>query len=126
MKEQWEKLRGWGCDIDGAMERVAGDEDLFSYCLKIFVSDENFAQLGESLNKADYVGAFEHAHALKGVAANLGLTPLVKPVSELTELLRGKKDAAPGTVLPPEPAEKLEDLYEQLLARKAEFEALLA
>ena len=37
----------------------------------------------------DTVKAFEAAHAIKGAAGNLSLTPIFAPVSELTELLRG-------------------------------------
>ena len=32
------------------------------------------------------------AHALKGVLGNLALTPIFKPVSEMTELLRTRTD----------------------------------
>ena len=32
------------------------------------------------------------AHSLKGVLANLSLTPVFEPVSEITEGLRAKKD----------------------------------
>ena len=33
------------------------------------------------------------AHALKGVMANLALTPILRPVQEITELLRSKAAA---------------------------------
>ena len=37
-------------------------------------------------------GAFESAHALKGMYSNLSLTPLTAPISEMTELLRAGTD----------------------------------
>ena len=39
------------------------------------------------------------AHALKGLYANLSLTPLTKPVSELTELLRNRTDTDHSALL---------------------------
>ena len=36
--------------------------------------------------------AFESAHALKGVAGNLSLTPLYEPLVSITELLRARED----------------------------------
>ena len=44
--------------------------------------------LGDALNANDLDEAFEQAHALKGVCANLALTPLEAKISEITELLR--------------------------------------
>ena len=34
--------------------------------------------------------AFEAAHSLKGVLANLAITPLLEPIKEITELLRAE------------------------------------
>lgn len=34
------------------------------------------------------MSAFNYVHTLKGVAANLGLTPILNPLSSLTEELR--------------------------------------
>lgn len=107
------------------MERVAQDEELFAECLDFFASDENFEQLGECLKTKKYAQAFEHAHALKGVAANLGLTPLYEPVSAISELLRNEQSALPAeNELPPLSAQ-LQKEYLTLIERKAQFEALL-
>ena len=43
--------------------------------------------------------AFECAHALKGVLANLALTNLLEPVSELTELFRNGEEKDYGIYL---------------------------
>lgn len=45
------------------------------------------------MRDGDLAGAFDTAHALKGVLGNLFLTPVYEPVSEITELLRAKQEA---------------------------------
>ena len=42
---------------------------------------------------------FELAHALKGVSANLSLTPIETPVREITELLRNRAETDYGPYL---------------------------
>ena len=53
--------------------------------INVFAAEE----LEQALENKDAKTAFEYAHALKGVYANLALTPLYTPTAELTELLRG-------------------------------------
>lgn len=88
MEQRLERLQEWGCDIAGAMERVVEDESLYFSCLDLFLGDESFAGLAQALEEKNYNLAFEHAHALKGVAANLGLQPLYQPVCRVVEMLR--------------------------------------
>ena len=45
-------------------------------------------KLGAALEAGDVKPAFEAAHSLKGVYANLSLTPVFDPMAELTEILR--------------------------------------
>ena len=67
------------------------------------------ALLEQQIGEGDLDAAFETAHALKGMYANLSLSPLTKPVSEITELLRGRTETD----------------YSPLLAEaKVQFEAL--
>ncbi|MEF9983823.1 MAG: Hpt domain-containing protein [Oscillospiraceae bacterium] len=82
------KLSQWGCDVDGALERCVNDEEFYIDCLKSFMTDVNFEQLDFDLKNKDFVGAFEAAHSLKGVTANLGITPLFDSISVLVDRLR--------------------------------------
>ena len=50
------------------------------------------ANVGAAVKAGDLTAGFEAAHALKGVLANLALTPVLKPVSELTEHLRARTE----------------------------------
>lgn len=57
-------------------------------CLTAFVADPAFGALDDAITREDYNQAFDQAHALKGVAGNLGLTPLYKTLCEIVEPLR--------------------------------------
>lgn len=84
------KLMENGADVEGTLHRFMGNEALFLKFLLKFGNDTNYAGLTESLDRGNYEEAFKYAHTLKGVSANLGLDPISRPVSALTELLRGK------------------------------------
>lgn len=83
-----DKLHEWGCDTAKAKERLAGDEALYVTCLQMLAEDEGFERLRVSLAKGDVKGSFEAAHSLKGVIANLALTPLYEVISSIVEELR--------------------------------------
>jgi len=86
-------LREYGADVDGALQRMMNDEDFYAECICGFLEDDAFPLLKQTLDRADYTAAFEYAHALKGVAANLGLTPVYRAVCDITEPLRAKTAA---------------------------------
>lgn len=82
------KLNEYGANTKDALERFVDDEDLYKDCVVLFSDDEAFAMLGQALENQNYSAAFDCAHTLKGVAANLGLDPLLKAVCEIVEPLR--------------------------------------
>ena len=59
-----DKLRDWGCDIAGAMERMDGDEEFYIECLRDVAEDRYFELLGEALEAGEVDKAFDSAHAL--------------------------------------------------------------
>lgn len=83
-----DELKDWGCDVDGAMERFMGDEELYRICLHSVLSDKSFGGLCEALQRNDVDEAFDHAHTLKGVLANMGLTPMFDITVRIVEPLR--------------------------------------
>ncbi|MEG1727607.1 MAG: Hpt domain-containing protein [Acidaminococcaceae bacterium] len=86
-----EALTQWGGEVEDALARFDGDEEMYVTCLHIFAKDENFALLGEQMAAGDYEAAFDSAHTLKGVSANLSLTPLYQVICLLVEALRHKE-----------------------------------
>ncbi|WP_392439053.1 Hpt domain-containing protein [Cloacibacillus evryensis] len=91
MKKLYGELKRWGCDVDGALERVVGDDELYMDCLRSIARDEAFFALGDALRAGDRERAFYCAHTLKGVLANLGLIPIYDIVVRIVEPLRAEE-----------------------------------
>ena len=87
-----DKLREYGADVEDGLARCMNNEAFYLKMVDLGLSDERFEALGGALRESDMEKAFEMAHALKGVVGNLAITPVYKPMSELTELLRFKKE----------------------------------
>lgn len=83
-----ERLAAYGCNMEAAMGRFLDNEDFYATCYEKFVEDKSFAALGENLMSGNVRGAFEAAHDLKGISANMGITPVYDLIAELVEGLR--------------------------------------
>ena len=106
-----DKLREYGANVDEGLSRCLNKEDFYIMLVNKAIEDTKLSELEKQLNEKDLDAAFETAHALKGMYANLSLTPLAEPISEMTELLRSRTDTD----------------YEKLLGKaKAKFEKLRA
>lgn len=100
IEKLYKKLEKWGCDVPGAKERFDYDDALFLTCIDLFLEDENFKKLNEKIKNNDYQESFDAAHTIKGVAANLGLTPIYDSVSDVVQELRaGNLEASKALVL---------------------------
>ena len=88
-----EFLRNWGANVDEALVRCLNNESFYLMLVGKALQDANFDKLKEAVAVGDLEKAFESAHALKGTMANLALTPILKPVQEITELLRARTAA---------------------------------
>ena len=93
-----EQLKDMGVDTNEGLTRCMNNESFYFRMIKMGLSDKHFDELETLLQKDDRAAAFESAHALKGVLGNLALTPLYKPMAEITELLRAKKEADYNTM----------------------------
>ena len=112
MAELLDKLRAYGADMDGAMERFMDDRALYADCLDVFLHDPAFDELDEAMKNKDYEAAFASAYTLKGVSANMGLSPFTVAISALVEALRAHR------------TEHLEPLYEAVLREIRRVRAL--
>lgn len=107
-------LSAWGCDVQGAMERMADDEDFYAECLQEVSDDPYFDRLKDALTKGDVRAAFDAAHTLKGVLANVGLTPMYNKIVEIVEPLRAGRGAG------------LDAQFSELLQMRAKLNAILS
>lgn len=91
------QFEAYGADYDATMERFMGNEDMYRRILGMLFQDGCAEQIEAALAAGDLTAAFQAAHTLKGVAGNLGLTPLYGAVSALVEpLRRGEGAEAPA------------------------------
>lgn len=114
MLDKMQILRDSGCDVDGAMNRMLNDENFFLHCVTMALDQPEYAKLGEALEKKDVTAAFEYAHALKGVTANVGLQPLYDVLVKIVEPLRAGN------------AENLLPEYQQLLEQRDHLSELIS
>lgn len=113
MDKRIEMLGVWGCDIKGAMARMLDDEEFYLDCLESIPEDANFEELKETVKAKDAKRAFDCAHTLKGVLANVGITPMYEKAVEIVEPLRAGE------------CENLEGKVEELLAMKNHLAEIL-
>ena len=85
-------LIAYGANVDEGMERCMNNEDFYLRLVGSVKDEQGFEALTTALGAGDLDAAFEAAHALKGVLANLALTPLCEVASEITELLRARTE----------------------------------
>lgn len=86
--EQKDKLETLGVNLEETLERFVDNEALYFKCLNKLLDDKNYGEMISSIQNGDHASAFEAAHALKGVSANLGLNILYKEMRIITEVFR--------------------------------------
>ena len=77
-----ECYQAMGADYEEVFGRLRNERLITKFVLK-FPGDPSFSQLQSNVEEA-----FRAAHTLKGVAQNLGFTPLYEATATLTEVLR--------------------------------------
>lgn len=84
----WDVLKDKGVNVDKALERMKGNKEAYKSFLVEFFEDPDFEALKESIGENNAKDAFDYAHGLKGMAANLGLDEVYNALSVLVEILR--------------------------------------
>ena len=85
-------LKNYGANVEEGLTRCMNNEDFYIMLVNKVLNDNKLDQLEQQINEKNLDAAFETAHALKGMYANLSLDPITKPVTEMTELLRSRSD----------------------------------
>ena len=85
-------LRAWGADTAGGMNRCMNNEAFYLKMIEKAMQGDSCENLKAAVESGDLARGFEIAHSLKGVTGNLALTPIDKPVREITELLRSRTE----------------------------------
>lgn len=90
-----EKLKELGVDVDGVLVTLNGKQALYE---KLILK---FYDLVQKSNLTEEVGddIYERVHALKGAAANLGITPLFNEYVKILGLIReNRMDLVPDAI----------------------------
>ena len=105
-----EDLKNYGADTDEGIGRCMGMEDFYLKLVNTLPADVNFEKMETAIETGDAKSAFEASHALKGVLGNLSITPLIGPVTEICERVRGKDEMPDLSDIIPAYKEALEGL----------------
>ncbi len=88
-----DNLNQFGVNTKEGLGRCMNNEAFYLRLVNLALKDAGFDKLSAAVGNGDKKAAFEAAHALKGSLGNLALTPIYKPVAEITDLLRTGEDA---------------------------------
>lgn len=83
-----EELKSLGVDVQEGLERLGGNEALYTKLLGSFVKSIETHYVQPDFDNNDYQDIIEKTHALKGTSGNLSLTPIYKAYTEIVDLLR--------------------------------------
>lgn len=98
-----------GVDIDSAIERFVGNENLYARMLKKFLEESSYNRLVKAISDKDPDEAVSASHTLKGLCGNLSFTALFKLFENQVNLFRADEwDKAVG--LMPEISEKYKEM----------------
>ncbi|MCR5318489.1 MAG: Hpt domain-containing protein [Treponema sp.] len=94
--------------IGGSYEDVIqrlGSDSLIERFVKMFPSDESYANLCKAMDEKNWSEVFGASHTLKGICANLSFKNLYEAASTLTEDVRNGS-----------PSEKVHDYFDKVCA----------
>ena len=93
-----------GGSYEDVMQRL-GSDSLIERFVKMFPSDESYANLCKAMDEKNWSEVFGASHTLKGICANLSFKNLYEAASTLTEDVRNGS-----------PSEKVHDYFDKVCA----------
>lgn len=87
-----ENLEALGINTAEGLARCMNNKDFYLRMVQKVIEGDRSEELKNAIDEKDYDRAFDIAHAMKGVYANLSITTVHEPVKEITELLRNRTD----------------------------------
>lgn len=86
-----EELKSLGVDVDGGINRLNGNQSLYERMMYKFVDMMKKSVVPPDFDENDYAEVIEVAHAVKGAAGNLSITPVYEAYGKVVDLLRAQK-----------------------------------
>lgn len=87
----FEDLKVLGVNIDDGLRRLNGNATLYKRLLNAFVGTLEKYYIDLDFDENNCTEITEKAHAIKGIAGNLSITPLYKSYTQIVDLLRANK-----------------------------------
>ena len=84
----FKKLEAAGVDYCGALQRLMGNEALYTKFLRKFMEDDHAQGAKEAFEKMDYEEVFSQVHALKGLSGTLGLNTIYEEAHKIICMIR--------------------------------------
>ena len=75
-------------NVDEGMGRLGGNAKIYEKMLGSFLKMMGEYAVSPDFDGEEYADVIEKAHAIKGAAANLSLTPIFEAYSDIVDLLR--------------------------------------
>lgn len=97
--ELLEELEGLGVNVNEGVERLMGNASLYVKMLGMFVNMMRTLEVSPDFDGNDYKDMIEKAHAVKGAAGNLSITPVYEAYTEIVNLLRADQPEQARAVL---------------------------
>ncbi|MCI8484672.1 MAG: Hpt domain-containing protein [Lachnospiraceae bacterium] len=115
-----DELRELGVNVDDGVRRLGGNAAIYKKMLNTFIKMMKEYSFEPDFDGKEYEDTIEKAHAIKGAAGNLSITPVYEAYSEITDLLRkGEPEEARGILVKVLPVqEKIIAAIENYMANK--------
>lgn len=85
-----ELLKKAGINVDDALVRFSGNQDLFEKYLLRFLDEPSYTSVVESIDAKDWALAEDSVHSFKGITGSLSMTALFQTSCDLLAHLRAK------------------------------------
>ena len=92
-------LRAYGANVDEGLQRCMNMEAFYLRMIGMAKDSLKVDELKAALDNGDLDTAFELAHGMKGALLNVALTPIARPMAELSDDLKAKKDMDYGPLM---------------------------
>ena len=92
-------LRAYGANVDEGLQRCMNMEAFYLRMVGLAKDSMKMNELKAALDSGKMDEAFELAHGMKGALLNVSLTPIARPMAELSDALKVGKDMDYGPLM---------------------------
>ncbi len=87
----FDDLKALGVNVNDGVNRLGGNENLYKRLLGTFAKTIKSYDIQPDFDEENYSEITEKAHAIKGIAGNLSITPIYEGYTQIVSLLRSSE-----------------------------------